>query len=154
MINDERAPAILRQDHHEKNIQEPLPRSFLGVKVVHWESCGGISYGQHWTSYWKCSYHSFHHLVLLLTCTSPTSRWILSRWTTCGEFPLVSSCMGVVAMEAELDFSSTSDVSWEREDLLAAFLDICRSSPQEWCAHGFTFILHRQKITGKVGRHG
>jgi len=47
MINDERAPAILRQDHHEKNIQEPLPMSFLGVKVVHWESCGEISYGQH-----------------------------------------------------------------------------------------------------------
>ena len=103
------------------------------------------------------TYHSFHHLVLLLTCTSPTSRWMLPRWAACGESPLVSSWMEILAVvEAEWDFSSTSNVSWEKEDLLAAFLDIFWASAQGWWngAHGFTFILYRPKIKARWGYMG
>ena len=38
----------------------------------------------------------------------------------------------LAVVEAEWDFSSTSNVSWEKEDLLAAFLDIFRASAQGW----------------------
>jgi len=38
----------------------------------------------------------------------------------------------LAVVEVEWDFSSTSIVSWEKEDLLTAFLDIFWASAQGW----------------------